>query len=892
MTVATAPALARRRRRPGWRGPEFDGDFPSLGWGVLEWTYAYLPSPADEKQPLVYTDEQARRIVRWFEVDPDTGDLPYRELVLEDAKGWGKSPLAGSLMLAALRGPVCFDGWDANGDPVGVPWGTGLRPPPWIQIAAVSEDQPLALDTPVPTPSGWTIVGDLLPGDRVIAADGRPAVVARETPVLTGLDCYAVTFSDGERIVASASHSWTMERRTLHGDRRENVTVSTEQMSVDHRDARGGARYRVAAIPFELPDVPLAVDPYLLGLWLGDGATGDSTIAIDTRDRGELDALIKPLLEPRERVVWNEYEGNVGTLRIRNETRTEATPSFRERLRSIGVLGAKQIPSVYLRAGASQRQALLQGLIDSDGHVTAKGRVSFTNINARLIACVGELLTSLGYVWSSRFDGHAHRLFFSPSDSRPIARLARKHKAQRLGGRRSTSVWRYVVSVDQVESVPVRCIGIDTRDRLFLAGRRAVPTHNTDNTYGALYAMVVANNHKAAIDLRIDDGRTRLYLPDMPGAVLEPVTAAHGSREGQRLTDAVLDETWLWKPTNGGIKLARTIRRNLAKMSGRSVETTNSPILGERSVAEQNNPAVPTPGVLHFANRPSDEPQPDWSDEQLRAALRETYRDASWVDPERLIREMRDPKNPWDESLRFWFNLRQAGAGRAVDPRLWDARKDPRARPPAGTRVGAGFDGSISQDATVIRAETEDGYSFLWEAWEKPTGPELQRWLDAHPDKDAWEVDRLEVDQSIAELFATMDVGLMLCDTPKWRTEIEGWADRYATVDADGKRIERVIAFDTNSERRFAPAVDRWTTALREGTHTHDDDPLTNRHVKAAHRRKTRATGDDTDGRTMYVLVKGDDHGRIDAAVTDVLAHEAAMILPSPAEAKPTPSIY
>lgn len=553
-TVAATPQR-RRRRRTGWRGPQYPGEFPSLGWAILDWTYAYLPSPANEKEPLVYTDEQARRIVRWFEIDAETGEFPNTELVLEEAKGWGKSPFAGSLMLAALRGPVCFDGWDANGEPVAVPRGTGDRPPPWIQIAAVSEDQ-------------------------------------------------------------------------------------------------------------------------------------------------------------------------------------------------------------------------------------------------------------------------------------------------------------------------------------------------TDNTYGALYAMLVANDHKAARDLNIDDGRTRLYLPDMPGAVLEPVTAAYGSREGQRITDAVLDESWLWKPTNGGIKLARTIRRNLAKMGGRSVETTNAPILGERSVAEQNNPDIPTPGVLHFATRPPVEPDTDWTDDQLRDALRHVYGNATWVDLDRLIREMRDPKNPWDESLRFWFNLRQAGAGRAIDPRLWDARLAERPRPPAGTRIGAAFDGSISQDATVIRCCTEDGYSFLWEAWEKPTGAELQRWLDAHPDKSAWEVDRLEVEQSVAELFATYDVGLFLCDTPKWRTEIETWADRYAIVDENGKRQERVEAFDTNQERRFAPAVDRWTTGLREGTHTHDADPLTDRHVKAAHRRKTRATGDETDGRTMWVLVKGDDHGRIDGAVTDVLAFEAAMTMPPATPPAAPPSIW
>jgi hypothetical protein len=64
---------------------------------------------------------------------------------------------------------------------------------------------------------------------------------------------------------------------------------------------------------------------------------------------------------------------------------------------------------------------------------------------------------------------------------------------------------------------------------------------------------------------------------------------------------------------------------------------------------------------------------------------------------------------------------------------------------------------------------------------------------------------------------------------------------------------------DTNQARKFAPAVDRWLTAIREGTHHHDGDELTAEHVKAAHLQKVRLADEEDDGRTKYVLVKGDD---------------------------------
>lgn len=383
----------------------------------------------------------------------------------------------------------------------------------------------------------------------------------------------------------------------------------------------------------------------------------------------------------------------------------------------------------------------------------------------------------------------------------------------------------------------------------------AVSEDQTDNTYHAIHDFLAPDDGRVAKRLGIDLGLTRLHLVGRPG-VLEPVTAAAGSREGQRLTFAILDETHLWTRRNGGIKLAGTLRRNAAKMGGRTMETTNAPLLGEKSVAEQSGLDA---GVLHYARRPPVEPVPEWSDEQLLESLKATYGDASWIDLHRILAEIRDPATSWDDSIRFYFNIRSAGAGRAVDPRVWDALAVPQ-DVPAGTPIGLGFDGSISRDATVLRGCTRDGYSFLIGAWVRPK--------DA---PDDWSVDRISVGEAIEEAFARYTVGLLICDPPKWYTEVARWSERWP---------DRVIALETNQARRFAPPTDRWLTALREGTHTHDNDPLTNLHVKASHLRKVRLADEEDDGRTRYVLIKGDDGGRIDAAVADVLAYEAAMTMP------------
>ena len=125
---------------PTWTRGE-DGKFIlpkySLGWGVINWLYEYVLTPGgpDAGQPFMPTLEQARFIVWWYAVDED-GRWLYRSGTLRRLKGWGKDPLAGALSLVELCGPVEFSHFDEDGQPVGKP-----KYDPWVQIAAVSQDQ-------------------------------------------------------------------------------------------------------------------------------------------------------------------------------------------------------------------------------------------------------------------------------------------------------------------------------------------------------------------------------------------------------------------------------------------------------------------------------------------------------------------------------------------------------------------------------------------------------------------------------------------------------------------------------------------------------------------------------------------------------------------------------
>ncbi|WP_288820067.1 hypothetical protein [uncultured Corynebacterium sp.] len=120
--------------------PLYEGEIPSLGWLVLDWVTEFLAQPdMAEYRPLHLTNEQAQFVLNWYALDPKTGKRRYRRGVWSRPKGHGKSPLMGALGAAEAMAPVVFDGWDADGRPVGKPWDEVRTP--LVQFAAVNEDQ-------------------------------------------------------------------------------------------------------------------------------------------------------------------------------------------------------------------------------------------------------------------------------------------------------------------------------------------------------------------------------------------------------------------------------------------------------------------------------------------------------------------------------------------------------------------------------------------------------------------------------------------------------------------------------------------------------------------------------------------------------------------------------
>jgi replicative DNA helicase len=164
-----------------------------------------------------------------------------------------------------------------------------------IVAARPAVGKALALDTPLPTPTGWTTMGDVAVGDQLIGADGRPTTVVAVTDVMHGRPCYEVEFSDGTVIVADAQHQWLTETRASRKSawaaargynrtrtQRIFASVRTTEEILATLHCNGTERrlnHAVAnAKPLELPERELPVSPYALGVWLGDGHSASARI--------------------------------------------------------------------------------------------------------------------------------------------------------------------------------------------------------------------------------------------------------------------------------------------------------------------------------------------------------------------------------------------------------------------------------------------------------------------------------------------------------------------------------------------------------------------------------------------------------------------------------------
>ena len=432
---------------------------------------------------------------------------------------------------------------------------------------------------------------------------------------------------------------------------------------------------------------------------------------------------------------------------------------------------------------------------------------------------------------------------------------------------------------------PVRFAGFDSVDDsagfAFLVGRAvampwvqiaATSESQTVNTMSLVTAMIPPGS-RIRDRYGLDSGKTRVYTPS--GGRLEVITASAHAAEGARSTFAVLDEVEWWLASNGGHDLAHTIRRNLGKMGGRSLETCNAFVPGTDSVAEQTHNAYVAQiegrtarrGLLYDSlEAPADTDPAD--PVSLRRGLARAYSGAPWVDIDWVMGEYLDPSNPAEMSARFYLNHIVSGEDAWLDLQQWQAcgrkARDERGatvpKPLAeGDLVTLGFDGAIRDDATALVAcRIDDGHLELLGCWERP------------PHARDWMVDRAAVDAAVFAAFERFDVAGAYCDPAHWQDTLDRWQSEWGEQLQIKATAARPMEWWTGGghTRRIVLALERFHEAVVEAQLSHDDHPTLTRHIGNARVRATR-TGD------AIAKAFPQSPDKIDAAMAAVIAYEA-----------------
>lgn len=368
----------------------------------------------------------------------------------------------------------------------------------------------LALDTRIPTPNGDKTIADINAGDYVFDEFGRPVLVTSTSEIFKDRECYEITFEDGEKIIADAEHRWTVQtkgsRRMLKyaptSDRKRSVfnsldnkgrfVTTTKEMLCDYVrvrcDGKGNEyKYRVpVGTALKYPEKEL-FNPYILGLWLGDGDLHDNRLACSKSDLDELISLIEAegVSIGSVKMFSGKYEVRLGqNLKHKNE--------IREALRACGVWRNKHIPEEYFTASIEQRMSLLQGLMDTDGTCSKAGECEFTQKSERLSKDISRLLSSLGIKHSvipalaycdGKCCGTVYKITFYVSKQNSCFRYKRKHT--RLKDKLSPRMeYKSIIDIRRVENRDTKCITVNSETGLFVCGNRNTVTHNSETTAG------------------------------------------------------------------------------------------------------------------------------------------------------------------------------------------------------------------------------------------------------------------------------------------------------------------------------------------------------------------------------------------------------------------------
>lgn len=336
----------------------------------------------------------------------------------------------------------------------------------------------------------WKFICELTLEDRVVGSDGLGHTVLGVYP--QGIrELYRVTFSDGSWVDCDDEHLWTVNTPYRRWAKQPPRIKSLNEIRQRLTDKAGNRLHFIPMVsPIKGQEIgTLPLDPYLLGALIGDGTFKRYGVGFSTVDAEMLSLLEKLLPEGCE----FKHSQNCDYYITNKEWRQNHVLHALNNLFGDGphLSREKYIPTLYLTSPKECREALLQGLLDTDGHVTQDNNVEFATTSDMLACDVREVVQSLGGIAPIRTANNAFGVYYRmsialPGNIRPF-RLSRK--AEVYHPRVKYPPARSIVSVEPVGKAEAVCISVDTSDKLFIVNEYIL-THNTVCTIAAVEHLI------------------------------------------------------------------------------------------------------------------------------------------------------------------------------------------------------------------------------------------------------------------------------------------------------------------------------------------------------------------------------------------------------------------
>lgn len=429
--------------------------------------------------------------------------------------------------------------------------------------AGTGKAQPLY--SKVKIPGGWTTMGEIQPGDYVETDDGKYAKVLGTFP--QGLrDVYEITFKDGRKVRCDENHLWKVH----FGDWKLPNTCddgyrikSTLELIKDHERVRSRDKYlRIPLVTgVDRPsyrDADLPLDPYLLGVILGDGGIAGTGVHIHTPDEDIIDKIRENLI-PECRIVKNSYiESTCPVFSVIRSNREYGKKNqVKEILINLELYGKraweKSIPEEYFEGSYHQRLELLRGLLDTDGSAS-EGSIEFSSTSETLAKQVQELVWSIGGICkiTQRQTYFTHKGVKKPG--RVSYRLSIRYQypeslfhvsRKRANVSNDSQYCRHgiklaITDIKYIGKEETKCISILSEKKLYLTDNYIV-THNTILSISLAEMLdsdtIIVISPKKAVNDVWDETITRIYKEPQSYSMSLPILHGPSKPAGFDIND-------------------------------------------------------------------------------------------------------------------------------------------------------------------------------------------------------------------------------------------------------------------------------------------------------------------------------------------------------------------